>query len=80
MAIAYVLFFVVGLVFGYAAPGRARLLPLLFPLALALGAVVRDGADGETVLKLLLSLVLSGLGIAAGAFLDERSRGHEARV
>ena len=32
MVAAYVLFFIVGLVFGYAAEGRAKLLPLLFPL------------------------------------------------
>jgi hypothetical protein len=79
MLIASILFFLAGLAFGYAAPGRARFLPLLFPLALALGALSRDGLTGGLIVRLVIALAVTGLGIAAGAALDERSR-REAAV
>ncbi len=72
--LAYILFFVAGLGFGFAAPGRYKLLPLLFLLALALGAIVRDGIDGEVLLRLLIALVITVAGIAIGRLLDERSQ------
>jgi hypothetical protein len=72
--LAYILFFVAGVGFGFAAPGRYKLLPLLFPLALALGAIVRDGIDGEVLLRLLIALVVTVAGIAIGRLLDERAQ------
>jgi hypothetical protein len=72
--LAYILFFVAGVGFGFAAPGRYKLLPLLFPLALALGAIVRDGIDGEVLLRLLIALVITLAGIAIGRLLDERAQ------
>jgi hypothetical protein len=78
---SYVLFFLAGLGFGYAAPGKARLLPLLFPLALALIAIANNGLDGETVLKLVIALVVMLIGIALGGMLEERAqRGGAART
>jgi len=76
--IGYVLFLLAGLGFGYAAPGGYKFLPFLFPLVLALGAFVRDGMQGEIFLKLLIALVLTGIGIFLGLLLDERSREGEA--
>jgi hypothetical protein len=71
--IAYILFFIAGLGFGFAAPGRFKLLPLLFPFALALGAIARDGVDGAVVLRLVVALLLTVAGIVLGRLLDERA-------
>jgi hypothetical protein len=76
--IGYILFFLAGVAFGYAAPGGYKFLPFLFPLVLALGAFVRDGLQGEIFLRLLIALVLTGIGIFLGLLLDERSREGEA--
>jgi hypothetical protein len=75
--IGYVLFFLAGLGFGYAAPGRVKLLPLVFPLILALGAILRDGVQGEIVLRLVFALVLTFIGIVLGFMIDQRT-GREA--
>jgi hypothetical protein len=76
--IGYVLFFLAGVAFGYAAPGGYKFAPVAFPVVLALGAFVRDGVSGEVLLKLLLALVLTGVGIFLGLLLDARGRGSEA--
>ena len=60
---AYVLFFLAGLGFGYAAAGLWKFLPLLFPLVLAVGAFVRDGIHGTALLKLVVAVVVMLLGI-----------------
>ena len=72
MIIGYVLFFLAGLGFGYAAPGNAKFIPFLFPIALAIGALVRDGIQGEILLRLLLALVITGVGILLGRMLEQR--------
>ena len=72
MVIGYVLFFIAGLGFGYAAPGAYKLLPFLFPIALAIGALVRDGVQGEILLRLLVALVITGVGILLGRLLEVR--------
>jgi hypothetical protein len=71
--IAYVLFFLAGVGFGYAAPPKWRWLPLLFPLLLGLGAILRDGLDASILLRLLVALIITGLGIFVGAVIDSRS-------
>jgi hypothetical protein len=76
--LAYVVFVLAGLGFGYAAPGKAKFLPLLFPLALALGAIARDGIDGTTVVRLVVAILVTLAGIAIGWIIDERSRGGQA--
>jgi hypothetical protein len=76
--IGNVLFFLAGVAFGYAATGGYKFAPLVFPVVLALGAFVRDGVSGEVLLKLLVALVLTGIGIFLGLRLDERSRESEA--
>ena len=78
--IGYVLFFLAGLGFGYAAPKWGKLLPLIFPVALALGAMWKDGFDGEVVLRLVVALVLTVVGIILGMALDARSSAREART
>jgi hypothetical protein len=77
--VAYVLFFVAGLGFGYAAVGKWKWLPLLFPLALALGAALQQGIDGAWVVRLIIALVVTVGGVLVGAMLDARGgRGERA--
>jgi hypothetical protein len=74
MIIGYVLFFFAGLGFGYAAPGGTKFLPFIFPILLAMGAAARDGLLVGILLKLLLALVITTIGIGLGWMLDARSR------
>jgi hypothetical protein len=77
--IAYVLFLLAGLGFGYAAPGRWKFVPVVFPLLLAAGAFVRDGVDVGSLIRLIVAIVVTVIGIVLGALLDERSaRGETA--
>jgi hypothetical protein len=69
---AYVLFFLAGVGFGYAAPPKWRWLPLLFPLALGIGALLRDGLDASILIRLLIALVITVAGIFVGAMIDAR--------
>jgi hypothetical protein len=78
--VAYVLFFIAGLGFGFAAVGKWKWLPILFPLALALGAAVQHGVDGTWVFRLIVALVVTVGGVLLGAMLDARGeRGERAR-
>ena len=73
MLIAYILFLLAGLVFGYAAPGPAKLLAFVFPLVLAIGPVLGEGLEGTILARLLLALLVTALGIVAGAVVEWRS-------
>jgi hypothetical protein len=78
--VAYLLFFVAGLGFGYAAVGKWKWLPILFPLALALGAAVQQGIDGTWVFRVIVAVVVTVGGVLLGAMLDARGeRGERAR-
>jgi hypothetical protein len=77
---SYVLFFIAGLGFGYAASGKWKWLPLLFPLALALGAALQEGIDGTWILRLIIALLVTAAGVLLGAMLDARGeRGEQPR-
>jgi hypothetical protein len=77
---AYVLFFLAGLGFGFAASGKWKWLPIIFPLALAIGAAVQEGIDGALIMRLILALVVTAGGVLLGALLDRRGeRGERAR-
>jgi hypothetical protein len=77
---SYVLFFIAGLGFGYAASRIWKWLPLLFPLALALGAALQQGIDGTWILRLIIALLLTAGGVLLGAVLDARGeRGERPR-
>jgi hypothetical protein len=73
--VPYLLFFLAGLGFGYAAVGIWKWLPLALPLLLALATVLQDGLDGTLVLRLVIALVLTGLGVALGMTLDREQPG-----
>jgi hypothetical protein len=74
VVLGYIIFFLAGLGFGYAAPGIFKFVPFLFPVLLAIGAVVRDGLQGEIALRLAVALVVTGAGILIGRLLDTRGR------
>jgi hypothetical protein len=69
---AYFLFFLAGLGFGYAAPGKWKWLPIAFPLALALGAALQQGVDGALVVRLIVALLVTSGGVLLGALLEAR--------
>jgi hypothetical protein len=74
MVVAYVLFFLAGLGFGYAAPGRWAWLPLALPLLLALVTALKEGIDGTLLLRLALALVVTAGGVVLGELLDRREQ------
>ena len=73
--IAFIIFFLAGLAFGYAASPRVKWLPVLFPIALALGALVGSKTN---FLALAIALVVTIVGIAIGWLLEARSEGRRA--
>jgi hypothetical protein len=78
--VAYLLFFLAGLGFGYAAIGKWKWLPILFPLVLAVGAAIQQGIDGTWVFRVIVALVVTVGGVLLGAMLDARGeRGERAR-
>ena len=73
MAIAtYVIFFVAGLGFGFAASGIWKWLPLLLPLVLFLGAAMRTGVDGSVLVTLVVALLVTAGGVLLGMLLERR--------
>ena len=57
--ISFLLFFIAGVGFGFAAPAKWRWLPLLFPLLLGLGALFKYGPDASVLLRLLVALIIT---------------------
>ena len=74
--VAYALFFLAGLGFGYAADGRWRWLPLILPLLLALAALASEGLSGTLLIRLLVAIVVTAAGVLLGQWLapDEPPR------
>ena len=69
---AYVLFFLAGIGFGYAAPTKWKWLPVLFPIALALGAIFLHGLSGAVVVRLIIAIIVTALGIFVGMMIEAR--------
>ena len=69
---AYVLFFIAGLGFGFAAPGKWKWLPFVFPLLLFLGAALQNGVDGAMLVRLLVALLITVGGVLLGVLLEQR--------
>lgn len=72
--VAYLLFFLAGLGFGYAAGGKWKWTPVAFPLLLWVGAVLVNGIDASTVIRLIVALALTVAGILVGMRLDSREQ------
>jgi hypothetical protein len=77
---SYLIFFLAGVGFGFAAPGKSKWVPLAFPLALALAAAFQEGIDGTLVIRLIVALLVTAGGVLLGALLDSRAtRGAQTR-
>jgi hypothetical protein len=74
--VPYLIFFLAGLGFGYAAIGVWKWIPLVFPLLLALIAAFSEGVDGTFLVRLLIALVVTAAGVVLGIALapDEQPR------
>jgi len=70
--IAYLLFFIAGVGFGYAAIGKWRWLPMAFPLVLGLFALFKYGPDASVLIRLIVALVITALGVLLGMAIDAR--------
>jgi len=74
MAVAsYVVFFLAGLGFGYAAPGLWKWLPLAFPLVLFGITAFQEGVGGTAVVRLILALLITAGGVLVGVLLERRA-------
>jgi hypothetical protein len=72
VVVPFILFALAGLGFGFAAPGWTKVLPLVFPLILGIFAMVTYGVDGWIVLRLVIALLLTAVGIVVGRVLEAR--------
>jgi hypothetical protein len=72
--VAYLLFFLAGLGFGFAAPGRSKWLPVIFPIFLWIGAVLVNGIDAASIIRLIIALAVTVAGILLGIMLDSREQ------
>ena len=79
MITGFILFFLAGLGFGFAAQSGWKWLALGIPVLLALLAVMNDGFDATILLKLLAALVVTAGGVLLGIMLQERQRRPERR-
>jgi hypothetical protein len=70
----YLIFFLAGPGFGFAAPGRWRWTPVVFPLALALGAAYGEGIDWTLLIRLVVALLVTVGGVLLGVLLDRRGQ------
>ena len=66
MILAYILFCLAGLAFGYAIEGPLAWVVLAIPLVFALGAAASQGVDGEMIVKVVIALGLTAACVLAG--------------
>jgi hypothetical protein len=74
VVIPYLLFFLAGLGFGFAATGKWKWIPLVFPIFLWIGAVLVNGIDSTAVIRLIVALAVMVVGILLGIVLDSREK------
>jgi hypothetical protein len=70
--VSYLLLFLGGMGFGFAAPGKWKWTILLFPLFLWVGAVLVNGIDSAAIIRLIIALVVTVAGILLGMMLSSR--------
>ena len=70
VVVPYLIFFLAGLGFGYAAAGRWKWLPLIFPLLLVLAAALSEGVDGTLIVRFAIALLVTAAGVVLGMVLD----------
>ena len=70
VVVPYLIFFLAGLGFGYAAAGRWKWLPLIFPLLLVIVAALSEGVDGTLIVRFAIALIVTAAGVVLGTVLD----------
>ncbi len=76
--ISIILFFLVGLAFGYALGPPMMWIPVLFPITMALAASLKDGPSGSIVLRVAIVLVVTLGGVLLGQRLAPERHPEEA--
>ena len=74
VVVPYLLFFLAGLGFGFAATGKWKWAPIVFPIFLWIGAVLLNGIDSTAVIRLIVALAIMVAGILLGMVLDSREK------
>jgi hypothetical protein len=75
----FVVFFLAGFVFGYAAPGLSAFLPVLLPLVIGIYTGVTQGFDGHVITFTIIGIVVTFVAVLLGRALAYRLEGGEAR-
>jgi hypothetical protein len=78
VVISVTLFFLAGLAFGYALGPPLMYIPLAFPVIMALGALIVNGPSVSMLLRLVIALAVTVLGIALGQRMAPEQRPEEA--
>ena len=76
--VAYALFLLAGVGFGYAAMGMWKWFPLAFPVLLALAAAAGEGVDGTMLLRLVVALLVTAAGVLLGMWLGPEEQPRRA--
>ena len=75
----FVVFFIAGFVFGYAAPGLSAFLPVLIPVLIGLYTGLTQGFDGHVILFSVIGIVVTFVAVLLGRALLYRLEGGPAR-
>jgi hypothetical protein len=71
MVIGFILFFVTGVAFGFAAPGAFSFLALAIPTFFAVMDALANGVDGHLLITFVIAIVLTVVGIVVGRLLAD---------
>ena len=74
----FIVFFLAGLAFGYAAPGVWGLFPVVIPFVMGVYTGLTTGFDGHVILFTVIGMVVSLVGSLLGRALQYRLEGDEA--
>jgi len=78
VVISVTLFFLAGLAFGYALGPPLMWIPLAFPVIMALAAAIKDGPSISILIRLVVALAVTFLGIMLGQRLAPEQHPEEA--
>lgn len=77
MIIGYLIFFVAGFVFGYAAPKAWAFIPLLLPILVGVYTGLMDVFDTALIVKILVGVGVTLVGIVLGRALLYSTEGRQ---
>lgn len=76
--LGFIVFFLAGFVFGYAAPGPWGLFPVVIPFVMGVYTGLTNGFDGHVILFTIIGMVVSLVGSLLGRALQYRLERDEA--